>query len=206
MGLENGGQAPPGALFHWAAETDSGLRVVDVWESREAFDRFAEEQIGRTRRPPGSTARPAMTFHDIHGYVQRLASRAPACAAGPARRSAASRRPRRRAPAPSSPASASLAASPVIERRSLEGGEVGVLVGRGERLALGEQRLEPDPQLQRRLARAAGVEVGAGADQQQLAGGDRARGRRAPRRPAPAGAGPRRAGGARTCGISIASL
>ena len=57
-----------------------------------------------------------------------------------------------------------------------------------------------DPQLQRRLARAAGVEVGAGAEQQQLAGGDRRRGRRAPRRPAPAGAAPRRGGGARRAG------
>ena len=35
---------------------------------------------------------------------------------------------------------------------------------------LGEQRLEADPQLQRRLALAAGVEVGAGAQQQRLAG------------------------------------
>ena len=37
---------------------------------------------------------------------------------------------------------------------------------------LGEQRLEADPQLQRRLAGAAGVEVGAGAQQHRLAGVD----------------------------------
>ena len=35
---------------------------------------------------------------------------------------------------------------------------------------LGEQRFDADPQLQRRLAVAAGVEVGAGAQQQRLAG------------------------------------
>ena len=37
---------------------------------------------------------------------------------------------------------------------------------------LDEERLEADPQLQRRLAGAAGVEVGAGAQQQRLAGVD----------------------------------
>ena len=39
-------------------------------------------------------------------------------------------------------------------------------------LELDEQRLEADPQLQRRLAHAPGVEVGAGAQQQGLAGVD----------------------------------
>jgi hypothetical protein len=70
MGLENGGQAPPGALFHWAAATDSGLRVVDVWESREAFDRFAEEQIGPHTAAAGIEGQPEMTFRDVHGYVR----------------------------------------------------------------------------------------------------------------------------------------
>ena len=69
MGLENGGQAPPGALFHWAAEVDGGLRVVDVWESREAFERFAEEQIGPQTAAAGIEAPPSMTFHEVHGYV-----------------------------------------------------------------------------------------------------------------------------------------
>ena len=44
-------------------------------------------------------------------------------------------------------------------------------VGNGV-LELGQQRLEADPQLQRRLALAAGVEVGTGAQQQGLAGVD----------------------------------
>ena len=44
---------------------------------------------------------------------------------------------------------------------------VGVVECLGE---LGEQRLDADPQLQGRLAVAAGVEVGAGAEQQRLAG------------------------------------
>ena len=43
----------PNALFHWVSETDDGLRIVDVWESREAFGQFAEEQIGPYTREVG---------------------------------------------------------------------------------------------------------------------------------------------------------
>ena len=70
MGLEDGGQAPPGALFHWASATDGGLRVVDVWESREAFEKFAQEQIGPYTAQAGIEGEPSMTFHDVDGYVR----------------------------------------------------------------------------------------------------------------------------------------
>ena len=57
MGLTPGGDTPPGALFHWVAATDEGIRVVDVWESQEQFDKFAEEQIGPYSRAVGSPSR-----------------------------------------------------------------------------------------------------------------------------------------------------
>jgi hypothetical protein len=40
------------AVSHVAAATDTGMVVVDVWESPEAFGRFAETQIG----PAGAAA------------------------------------------------------------------------------------------------------------------------------------------------------
>jgi hypothetical protein len=40
-----GGKLPPGALSHVAGPTPRGWRVVDVWESEQAFERFAREQI-----------------------------------------------------------------------------------------------------------------------------------------------------------------
>ena len=46
MGLEQGGATPPGAISHFVTKTNDGVRVVDVWESQEVFQRFAEEQIG----------------------------------------------------------------------------------------------------------------------------------------------------------------
>ena len=62
--------APPGAHFHWAAETDDGIRVVDVWEEREAFDRFAEEQIGPYSREVGLEGAPSITYHEIHNTLR----------------------------------------------------------------------------------------------------------------------------------------
>jgi hypothetical protein len=37
---------PAGALRHVAGATESGLRVVDVWEDMDTFGRFAAERIG----------------------------------------------------------------------------------------------------------------------------------------------------------------
>jgi hypothetical protein len=43
--MELGDKLPPGALFHAAGVNDDGLRVCDVWESAEVFQRFAEASI-----------------------------------------------------------------------------------------------------------------------------------------------------------------
>ena len=68
MGLSPGGAGPPGALFHWATATDSGIRVTDVWESQEQFDRFAEEQIGPISAEVGLPGPPSVTSHDVHSH------------------------------------------------------------------------------------------------------------------------------------------
>jgi hypothetical protein len=39
-------EAPPGCIIHTASEVGDGVRVVDVWESREAIDTFFETQLG----------------------------------------------------------------------------------------------------------------------------------------------------------------
>ena len=44
MGLD--GELPDGAIFHAAAANGDDLRVVDVWETDEAFQAFAESNIG----------------------------------------------------------------------------------------------------------------------------------------------------------------
>jgi len=71
MGLTPGGSTPPGAISHWIAKTDDGLRVVDVWETREVFDKFAEEQIGPATRAAGFTEAPEMRFYDVHNHLTK---------------------------------------------------------------------------------------------------------------------------------------
>jgi hypothetical protein len=39
------GDLPPGAMFHVVAVTDRGVRVTDVWESAEAFQRFVQDRL-----------------------------------------------------------------------------------------------------------------------------------------------------------------
>jgi hypothetical protein len=67
LGLSSGGQHP-GALFHWAAQTDEGVRVTDVWVSHEEMERFVTEQVV----PAGDEAglpEPEITFTEIHAYM-----------------------------------------------------------------------------------------------------------------------------------------
>jgi hypothetical protein len=62
--------APPGAIFHWVAATDDGIRVVDVWESRDVFDKFAQEQIGPYTQQVGFPGPPEMTYYDVHNTLE----------------------------------------------------------------------------------------------------------------------------------------
>jgi hypothetical protein len=69
MGFTPGGQGAPGGLFHWVTATADGIRVTDVWESREQFERFAQDQIGPFSEQAGVTAPPVITFHEVYSYL-----------------------------------------------------------------------------------------------------------------------------------------
>ena len=71
MDLSQGGEMPSGGISHWAAKTDDGIRVVDVWESREAVERFAQEQIGPYTREVGIESEPDIRFSEVHNYLTR---------------------------------------------------------------------------------------------------------------------------------------
>jgi hypothetical protein len=57
-----------GALFHWAAVTSDGVRVVDVWDSREQFERFSEEKVVPAVQQAG-LPEPEIQYTDIHHYL-----------------------------------------------------------------------------------------------------------------------------------------
>ena len=69
MGLTGDSPAPEGAIFHWVAKTDDGILVVDVWESDEQFNKFAEEQIGPYSAQAGIPGPPEMTYRDVHNTL-----------------------------------------------------------------------------------------------------------------------------------------
>jgi len=68
MGLTPKGPGPAGAISHFATMTASGLRVVDVWETKEQFEKFAETQIGPHSASAGVTAPPRLEFFEVHNY------------------------------------------------------------------------------------------------------------------------------------------
>jgi len=69
MGLTPAGATAPGGLFHWVTGTSDGIRVIDVWETQEAFQSFAEEQIGPYTKEVGFPGEPEISFHEVHNYL-----------------------------------------------------------------------------------------------------------------------------------------
>ena len=71
MGFRPGGPGAPGGLFHWVTKTDTGLRVVDVWESREQFEKFGREKVGPITAQVGIPEQPKITFFEVLNYLTK---------------------------------------------------------------------------------------------------------------------------------------
>ena len=67
LGLRPGGPGGPGGLFHWVTKTADGIRVTDVWSSKEAFEKFSEEQLGPITKDMGISP-PEMQLFEVHNY------------------------------------------------------------------------------------------------------------------------------------------
>jgi hypothetical protein len=68
MGFSPGAAGAEGGLFHWVTATDDGIRVTDVWESRERFEQFAQDEIGPQTQAVGVPGPPQISFHEVHNY------------------------------------------------------------------------------------------------------------------------------------------
>jgi hypothetical protein len=59
---------PEGGIAHIAAPMEGGWRVLDVWESREAFERFYDDRlaaaIASTDMPPAEPK-----FQELHNVI-----------------------------------------------------------------------------------------------------------------------------------------
>jgi hypothetical protein len=51
--LQLNGRLPTGGLYHVAGPMEGGWRVVDVWESEEAFQRFFQTKLGHAIKEAG---------------------------------------------------------------------------------------------------------------------------------------------------------
>jgi hypothetical protein len=69
MGLLPGGPSARHELFHWVTKTESGIRIVDVWESREAYEEFAEETMYPVASEVGVDETPEIQFFEVHNYL-----------------------------------------------------------------------------------------------------------------------------------------
>ena len=69
IGLLPGGPASPQELFHWVMKTGDGFRVVDVWETREAFERFAREKLSPIYEEVAVPNPPEIQFFEVHNYL-----------------------------------------------------------------------------------------------------------------------------------------
>lgn len=69
MGFEPGGAGAPHGLFHWVTKTAGGIRITDVWDSKEAFEQFAQDQIGPITAAAGVPSPPDVQFFEVHNYL-----------------------------------------------------------------------------------------------------------------------------------------
>jgi hypothetical protein len=69
MGLSPGGAMPRGGLAHWATASDDGIRITDLWETREQFEKFAQEQIGPFTQEVGIPGPPEISFYEAHNWM-----------------------------------------------------------------------------------------------------------------------------------------
>ena len=68
LGLLPGGPAARDQLFHWVTKTDDGIRVIDVWESRQEFENFWETRVRSVLPEIGVVDPPEIQFFEVHNY------------------------------------------------------------------------------------------------------------------------------------------
>ena len=57
--------APEGLVLHVAGPTDEGFRIIAVWESEEAWQRFRTKALQPAVAALGGPSRPEPTFRDL---------------------------------------------------------------------------------------------------------------------------------------------
>ena len=66
---------PAGMIFHWAGYVDGKWTIMDLWESREANERFRTERLFPAVQKvsgmdPTAGPMPTVTEHAVHNYLK----------------------------------------------------------------------------------------------------------------------------------------
>ena len=61
---------PPGLILHTSSEKDGKMRIIDVWESKDAYERFEQETLmpamGRIGAEPPAGGPPPRDEFEVH--------------------------------------------------------------------------------------------------------------------------------------------
>src|SRR5262249_46260673 len=64
---------PAGGMFHVAGFAGGTLRVLDIWESQQAFERFQQERLMGAVQKAGIKGQPNVQFFPAHNiYVSNM--------------------------------------------------------------------------------------------------------------------------------------
>ena len=58
--------APAGLILHVAGPTAEGVRIIDVWDSEQAWQQYRAERLEPAIAALGGPSRPEPTFRDLH--------------------------------------------------------------------------------------------------------------------------------------------
>jgi hypothetical protein len=62
---------PPGGLLHVASCGEDGLHVVDLWDSPDQFQAFADTKLTAATQKTGITTQPNVSFYPTN-YIDQL--------------------------------------------------------------------------------------------------------------------------------------
>ena len=65
-GLLPGGPGPQKQIFHCVVKTEDGIRVIDVWESREAYLEFSSTNIFPVAEEVGMPNPPVVQLFEVY--------------------------------------------------------------------------------------------------------------------------------------------
>ena len=57
-----------GLICHVGRATPTGVQILEIWESKEQYEQYAQEKIGPYTQQVGIPGPPRITFYDVHNY------------------------------------------------------------------------------------------------------------------------------------------